>query len=51
MLPQVLKAIKAREDAVEKLHTCCEKLESCAAGSQGMQHVLSTDPLVQLFFR
>ncbi len=46
----VLKAIKGREDSLDRLRVACEKLDASFAG--GAPVVLpQTDPLVRLFYR
>jgi hypothetical protein len=42
---QLLKSIKGREDAIDKLKACCNKIGTSDAV------LLPTDPMFRLFFR
>lgn len=44
-----MKAVKDREDALEKLAICAEKLDLTARASGGW--VSKNEPIVQLFYR
>jgi hypothetical protein len=47
----VLRAIHAREDAVDKLRACCNKINAAVGGGATGGMLLPSDPLGRLFYR